>query len=235
MHTSNSSTLPIITLDTCVLMHSFTRKLLLQLAKYPLFFPIWSEEIGKEWRRNAPRIWHVEPQVVKQEWDQMQQAFPLANMGEVAPFYKEMNERFFPYLAPSTQQKKEVLYYCLQPEVTQPLQSYLFKRIDKKDRHIALCALVAAQRLNSTHNILLTWNTNDFHRRELKEHQIALKTPDQYLSDLCITHREQLIHSCQLLYQEHLTLSQHAYTLTTLLKRDKLYRLANLLQGERKQ
>lgn len=269
MPSSQQFTLPVVTFDTCVLMHSFTRKLLLQLSKQSLFFPIWSEEIGIEWRRNAPRIWHVERRVVEQEWESMQTAFPLANMGEVAPFYTPINEHLYPTQAETADNlhtstpittpvqnsvktlhapsqidtshtrledktdltHAKVLYYRLQPANTSHLQNYLFKRIDKKDRHIALCALLAGQRFHAKQNILLTWNIGDFHRRELREFGIELKTPDSYLSELFAEHHELINTACLFLHQEHLTLGRHPYTLVELLKREKLYRLANLLDS----
>ncbi|NEN76174.1 hypothetical protein F9B74_07545 [Pelistega sp. NLN82] len=182
----------LITLDTCVLMHSFTRNLLLRLGKYHLCFPIWSQEIGIEWLRNAPRIWKVSPNIVEKEWDNMQIQYPLSNMGEV------------------------------------PIYENLFKRIDKKDRHVAYCALEGIHRFNPQESILLTWNIKDFHRKELHLQEISLKTPDEYLSTLWKTHTQVLTQLFLIGREEHLRLGLPDYTIPELLKRDKLYRLAKL-------
>lgn len=76
----------LVVLDTCVLMHTLSRNLILRLGQAQLCQPIWGDYIGVEWLRNAPRIWKVEPEVVEQEWQMMQTMFPSANMGVVTEF-----------------------------------------------------------------------------------------------------------------------------------------------------
>lgn len=80
-------TLPeVLVLDTCVLMHTITRKLILRLAQANFCQPVWGDDIGVEWLRNAPRIWKVDVSVVEQEWQKLQDQFPQANMGNVEAF-----------------------------------------------------------------------------------------------------------------------------------------------------
>lgn len=182
----------LLTLDTCVLMHTFTRNLLLRLYQEEICTPVWSNEIGIEWLRNAPRIWKVERNIVATLWEEMQAKHPHANLGDV-----EVDE-------------------------------VLFKKIDKKDRHIAACAWQAQQSTPQKESILLTWNTKDFHKKTLRELGIALKTPEQYLSELWSTHQALLVTLFQQGRENHLALGLPDYTIEELLKRDKLYRVAKL-------
>jgi len=73
----------LVVLDACVLMSGVVRPLLLRLAAAGRFRPVWSERIGQEWRRNAARIWQVEPALLDAQWQAMQEAFPQADCGEV--------------------------------------------------------------------------------------------------------------------------------------------------------
>ncbi|WP_071058801.1 PIN domain-containing protein [Pelistega sp. MC2] len=197
MTQAKPTTLPIslITLDTCVLMHSFTRRLLLRLCASNNCSPAWSDNIGEEWLRNAPRIWRVAHDVVLTEWLSMQAQFPQSNMG------------------------------CIE-EIPA-----LFGRIDKKDRHVAWCAVKAQQHFNVTASILLTWNTKDFHKRELREQGISLFTPDQYLVQYWQQSPDTLLPQLEQGLVEHISLGLPEYSLVELLKRDKLYRLAKLVSS----
>ena len=73
-------------IDTCVLMSTILKNLLLRLAQNNLFEPVWADYIGEEWRRNASRVWEVSEEEIAAEWQAMQDAFPQANMGVVHQF-----------------------------------------------------------------------------------------------------------------------------------------------------
>jgi len=75
-----------LVLDTCVLISNVLRRLLLRLADQDCFKPAWSGIIGDEWRRNAARVWEVEPDVIAQEWEELQARYPEADQGDIAPF-----------------------------------------------------------------------------------------------------------------------------------------------------
>ena len=75
-----------VVLDACVLMSGVLRPALLTLAHAGRFRPLWSERIGLEWRRNAARLWDIEPKVLESEWQLMQTQFPQADAGDVAPY-----------------------------------------------------------------------------------------------------------------------------------------------------
>jgi hypothetical protein len=82
----NRSERPALVLDACVMMSGLLRPLLLNLAKTDLFDPLWTDKIGQEWQRNAARLWPIDPELLKSEWQSMQEQFPGANMGDVTPF-----------------------------------------------------------------------------------------------------------------------------------------------------
>lgn len=76
----------ILVLDTCVLLSNVLRRVLLRLAAQGCFIPVWSERIGKEWCRNAARIWDVPTENVTAQWTALQEAFPQADQGDVSRF-----------------------------------------------------------------------------------------------------------------------------------------------------
>lgn len=84
--TLNLSQRPALVLDACIMMSGLLRPLLLNLAKTGLFDPLWTDKIGQEWQRNAARLWPIDPELLKSEWQSMQEQFPSANMGDVTPF-----------------------------------------------------------------------------------------------------------------------------------------------------
>jgi hypothetical protein len=77
---------PGLVLDACVLMSGLLRPLLLNLAHAGLLMPLWTDKIGQEWQRNAARLWPIEPELLKHEWQLMQEQFPHSNMGDVTEF-----------------------------------------------------------------------------------------------------------------------------------------------------
>ena len=82
----NAEPRPGLVLDACVLMSGLLRPLLLDLAQVGLFMPLWSDKIGQEWQRNAARLWPIDIDLLKDEWELMQERFPAANMGDVTIF-----------------------------------------------------------------------------------------------------------------------------------------------------
>lgn len=76
----------ILVLDTCVLISNVLRRALLQLAGQSCFQVAWSHTIGDEWRRNAARLWGVASDDILSQWNQLQQAFPDADQGDVTAF-----------------------------------------------------------------------------------------------------------------------------------------------------
>ncbi len=76
----------VIVLDTCVLLSNVLRRMFLRLAGERRCVPIWSERIGGEWQRNAPRIWGVSPGDVRAQWTALQAAFPMADLGDVSRY-----------------------------------------------------------------------------------------------------------------------------------------------------
>lgn len=77
---------PALVLDACIMMSGLLRPLLLNLAQRGLFKPLWTDKIGQEWQRNAARLWPIDPELLKDEWQHMQAQFPDANMGDVTEY-----------------------------------------------------------------------------------------------------------------------------------------------------
>jgi len=61
-------------------MSGVMRPWLLALADAGLFHPIWSDRIGREWQRNAARVWSIEPELLQAQWQEMQTRFASANV-----------------------------------------------------------------------------------------------------------------------------------------------------------
>lgn len=81
---------PGLVLDACILMSGLLRPLLLNLAKAGLLVPLWTDKIGQEWQRNAARLWPIEPELLQNEWQLMQEQFPHSNMGDVTEFEADL-------------------------------------------------------------------------------------------------------------------------------------------------
>ena len=81
---------PGLVLDACILMSGLLRPLLLNLAHAGLLVPLWTDKIGQEWQRNAARLWPIEPELLKKEWQLMQEQFPHSNMGDVTEFETDL-------------------------------------------------------------------------------------------------------------------------------------------------
>ena len=73
--TANPLPAPFIVLDACVLMSGIVRRLVLRLAEAGVYQPVWTERIGEEWRRNASRIWEIPPEVMAEQWADMNARF----------------------------------------------------------------------------------------------------------------------------------------------------------------
>lgn len=76
----------IVVTDTCVLISSVMRALVLGLAHQQCFDVAWSTVIGKEWKRNAGRLWQVSDDDIAQQWNVLQTMFPQADLGDVSTF-----------------------------------------------------------------------------------------------------------------------------------------------------
>jgi len=87
---TTSQQAPGLVLDACVLMSGLLRPLLLNLAHAGLLMPLWTDKIGQEWQRNAARLWPIEPDLLKTEWQLMQEQFPYSNMGDVTEFEADL-------------------------------------------------------------------------------------------------------------------------------------------------
>lgn len=76
----------VLVIDTCVLISSVLRPLLLRMAQSGCFVPVWSTIIGDEWRRTAARLWQSPTADIEQQWQALQNDFPDADIGDVSHF-----------------------------------------------------------------------------------------------------------------------------------------------------
>lgn len=79
-----------LVLDTCVLVPTALRQMLLTAAKAEFFQPVWSEYILSEWRHVASKAGPLEVLATDTAITQMQLAFPLAHQPQpqhVAQFW----------------------------------------------------------------------------------------------------------------------------------------------------
>lgn len=67
-------------------MSGIVRRLVLRLAEAGVFAPVWTERIGEEWRRNAARLWSIPPEVMTEQWDEMNARFPGALEADVGVY-----------------------------------------------------------------------------------------------------------------------------------------------------
>ncbi len=186
----------LVVLDTCVLISTVLKNLLLRLAQTGMFQPIWADYIGQEWRRNAARIWDVADTQILQEWQQMQLAFPQANMGVVSEF-----------------------------------EAGLFKS-DVKDWHVIAAGRAALSVYPERSACVLTRNLRDFNRSELREHGLSLFSPDDFLI-LCYEQNPELfMQFLALIPDDAVSIGKAAEPLETVLRRERLFRLSNLVMQD---
>lgn len=76
----------VVVIDTCVLISSVLRPLLLRMADAGFFMPVWSTVIGEEWRRTAARLWKTPVSDIATQWQVLQDGFPDADIGDVSDY-----------------------------------------------------------------------------------------------------------------------------------------------------
>ncbi|WP_239989992.1 PIN domain-containing protein [Corticimicrobacter populi] len=194
------TTPPVCVLDACVLMSGIVRPFLLRLADAGCLRPAWSPRIGEEWRRNATRIWQVEPQVLEQAWDDMQQQFPQA-------------------LTPDPSQWESGLHYSDPKDwhviaAARHIQDQLQQQSDTTD----------------TLTWIITWNLKDFNRSELRRLGLRAMTPDMLMQALWPAHADAIIAALAQTPDDALTLGRTDTDLHAILKRERLFWLGGRLQ-----
>ncbi len=101
------------------------------------------------------------------------------------------------------------------------------KHTDKKDKHVAAAGVAAVVKTDCSPISVVTWNTKDFSRSELRLQQLGLIDPDRLLSLWWPMHqallRQQIESTIQALVE---TGRRQPEATTAMLKRDRLFRLA---------
>ncbi|WP_025372942.1 PIN domain-containing protein [Advenella mimigardefordensis] len=191
---SASSILPQrVVLDTCVLMSTILKNLLLRLAQSGMFEPVWADYIGQEWRRNASRVWEVSEEDITTQWQDMQLAFPRADMGIVTEFEKGLNKS------------------------------------DPKDWHVIAAGRAALARYPGQSVCILTRNLRDFNRSELRQLGLSLSDPDAFLAKCYELNADLLMQLLAMIPDDAITIGRPREPLETVLRRERLFRLNNLI------
>lgn len=103
----------------------------------------------------------------------------------------------------------------------------LLKHTDKKDKHVAAAGVAAVAKTDCSPISVVTWNTKDFSRSELRRQQLGLIDPDRLLSQWWPTYqallRQQIESTIQALVE---TGRRQPEATIAMLKRDRLFRLA---------
>jgi hypothetical protein len=101
------------------------------------------------------------------------------------------------------------------------------KHTDKKDKHVAAAGVAAIVKTDCSPISVVTWNTKDFSRSELRRQQLGLIDPDRLLSLWWPMHqallRQQIESTIQALVE---TGRRQPEATIAMLKRDRLFRLA---------
>lgn len=101
---------------------------------------------------------------------------------------------------------------------------------DNKDRHVAAAGMVAARDHHYPDVTVLTWNTKDFSRSELRQHHLGLSDPDLLLSRWWPQHAEVMMESLTAVIQDLFASGRRQQEpLVDMLRRERLYRLAKLV------
>jgi hypothetical protein len=108
-----------------------------------------------------------------------------------------------------------------------------FVHCDKKDRHVAAAGMLAARDHHYPDVTVLTWNTKDFSRSELRRHQIGLSDPDLLLSRWWPTHSNVIGESLTAVIQDLFASGRRQpESMVDMIRRDRLYRLAKLYERD---
>lgn len=101
------------------------------------------------------------------------------------------------------------------------------KHTDKKDKHVAAAGVAAVVKTDCSPISVVTWNTKDFSRSELRRQQLGLIDPDRLLSQWWPTHEQLLRHHIEATIQALVDTGRRQPEATIpMLKRDRLFRLA---------
>lgn len=103
------------------------------------------------------------------------------------------------------------------------------RHTDRKDKHVAATGVAAVARLVPGPINILTWNLKDFSRSELRKQQLGLMDPDRLLSQWWTKHSLEIkVHIESTINELISNGRREPEPVVTLLKRDRLFRLAAL-------
>ncbi len=101
------------------------------------------------------------------------------------------------------------------------------KHTYKKDKHVAAAGVAAVAKTDCSPISVVTWNTKDFSRSELRRQQLGLIDPDRLLTQWWPTHEHLLRNHIEATIQALVDTGRRQPEETiAMLKRDRLFRLA---------
>lgn len=101
-------------------------------------------------------------------------------------------------------------------------------RSDPKDRHVIACGIACLQQHPDSQAAIVTWNTKDFNRRELRENGLQLYTPDQVLKLIWHDHAQLLCDLFELFASDCREIEKPFVSITETLKRERLFMINKL-------
>ena len=102
---------------------------------------------------------------------------------------------------------------------------------DRKDRHVAAAGILAVRDHHYPDVTILTWNTKDFSRSELRKHQLGLSDPHMLLSRWWPRHGSVMQESLTSVVQDLFDSGRRQpETMVDMIRRDRLFRLAKLFE-----
>ncbi len=105
---------------------------------------------------------------------------------------------------------------------------------DQKDRHVAASGLLAVRDHHYPDVTVLTWNTKDFSRSELRKHQLGLSDPDLLLSRWWPTHAASMRDSLSTVIHDLFDSGRRQpEPVINMIRRERLYRLAKLYDRDK--
>ncbi|WP_028357958.1 PIN domain-containing protein [Brackiella oedipodis] len=106
------------------------------------------------------------------------------------------------------------------------------RQSDPKDWHVIACGIAHLERNPQQSTAIITWNTKDFHRSELRKYDLNLYTPDQVLC-LYWRHNSELMLSLFDFFEaDYLLIGKEPLSIAQALKRERLFRLSKLYEAK---
>jgi len=167
-----------VVLDTCVLLSRPVSSLLLGLAQAQYVQPYWSHLIKEEWWRHAGRLWGWSTPALEQLWHQWQEEHPQACLGGVQahmPALKYSDPKDWHVIAAARAAQSQSQHHFQSQAHSQAHSQAFFQ-----PRPLPQTCSPSQPPL-PVMTVIVTRNTKDFNRSELRRLGLLRQDPDQFL------------------------------------------------------